>query len=189
MTEPNQAESHQSHNLWYILDEMISLQKIGKKFSDLLLTKTLGISPRTVQRIRKQLLDSKIIQRDSKTYPNNEKFYKIIDLKKAEQKSERAWTLHMQNSKEQTGKYYQKYGIRIPNEIPIEFEKKTQNIKNLKNVLKKDFLNRICPICGTKTLRDYTKGQKKSLVDRRCNKCHFTFLYHYIPTSIQAVKY
>ena len=190
MTEPNQAESHQAKNMDTVLEEMILIHKNGKMFSDPLLIRKLGIAPKSLQRIRKLLLEMKIIENDGKRYPNNEKYYRIINLKKAEKKLEKTSEIILRKLDEkELGKHFANYGINIPSEIPIEFDKKLSNTNLPEKITRKSFLRDYCPVCKRKRLRKYTKGQMNSSIDKQCNRCHINFLYRFPPALIQAWKY
>ncbi len=190
MTELNQAESHQSRNMETVLEEIISIHKNGEMFSDPLLLRTLDIAPKSLQRIRKQLFGLKIIEKDDKRYTNNEKFYMITDLKKAEKKLKETSEMTSRKLNEELyGKYFANYKVYIPSEINIKFDKKIPN-KNLPKVItRKEFLRDYCPVCKRKTLRSYIKGQRNSLIDKQCKRCHINFFYRFYPALIQAEKY
>ena len=190
MTEPNQAESHQAKNMEIVLRAIISIHNNGQMFSDPFLLKTLGIAPKSLHIIRKKLLGMKIIEQDGKKYPNNEKLYRIINLKEAEKLLEIVSDITFQKfCDNEYGKYFANYKIHIPSEISIEYDKKLLN-KNLPEIItRKQLLRNYCPICKRKTLRNYRKGQMSSSIDRQCRKCQINLLYRSYPALIQVEKY
>ncbi len=190
MTELNQAESHQSRNMEYVLEEIISIHKNGEMFSDPLLLRTLDIAPKSLYRIKKQLLSLKIIEKDDKRYPNNEMFYRIIDLEKAEKKLERISEITSRKlSEEQWGKWFPNYKVHIPSEIDIQFGKKLSSKDLPEKTTRKLFLRDYCPVCKRKRLREHTKGQMNSSIEKQCKKCHINFTYRFPPGLIQALEY
>ena len=147
------------------------------------------MSPNTVRSIRKKLLAEDVIEHDNaKKLLNNEKIYKIQNIKKAKKLLKWNDEINDQNTATKIlGKYYPNLDIRIQKQFHMRYYIKAK--KSLPEIYpRRLYLKKICPLCSRKSLRDFTHGKDFSPIDKKCRFCKCVFQYGQNPEGIMYVR-
>lgn len=85
--KPTQGFAQRAPRIYYYIIVAIELTRNRKGFSDSSMKKRLGYSMNTIRSIREQLEEKNLVVPYLKdtNHPNNEKFYRVIHIREAEQ--------------------------------------------------------------------------------------------------------
>jgi len=186
--KPTQGESHQAENMYWFLKEILELADKGEQFSEKKLIEANFTTSNTVRNVHKKLLEMNIIELDeSQKLLNNEKFYRIRNIKKTIKLLK--WNNKIYEHNQATkivGKYYPNLDIRIKEQFQMRYYLKSQ--KSFPETYpRKLYLKKICPLCSRKSLRDFTHGSNVGPIDKRCRYCKCIFQYGQNPEGIMYV--
>jgi len=179
--KPTQGISHKAGYSAQFLYVAIKYSKYAKGFSDASLIRILPInSLNTVRVMRKKYLKEGLIMplKLKKNYLNNEKFYRIKKMKKAEEICDYFFHIVFRKDDEKRwGKFDYRFGRRIPHELNIEYKTKpTRKFNALKKISKTDYIRKICPVCSKK-MKEFMNSKNYGPLDRKCLHCKFKFRY------------
>lgn len=188
--KPIQGVSHRavrSFDLFYVA---IKYSQYAKGFSD---ASIIRIRPEyslnTIRNFRERYQKEGIIVplKQKKTFPNNEKFYKIKNMEKAKRLLDYFIEIEIKKEQEKKwGKYDHRFGREIPQELDIEYTTKPPKKFNAsKKISKTNYIRKICPVCSKK-MREFFNSMNYGPLDRKCLNCKFKF--NYMDRKLIAIK-
>jgi len=188
--KPTQGISHRAGYSADFLYVAIRYSKYAKGFSDATIIRVLpNYSLNTIRTMRKRYQKDGVIVpiKQKKTFPNNEKFYRIKKIKKAQELCDSFMDIQLNKEDEKKwGKYDSRFGRRIPNELDIKYETKPAKKFNPQTKISKtDYIRKICPICSKK-MKEFMNSRNYGPLDRKCLHCKFRF--RYIDSALLAIK-
>jgi len=187
MSKPKQSESHLAMGMYHYLDCAIKAKiNLEMDISDKFMTERLPhLRDKTVRRIRRRLEKFGILEKISTNQHNNEKLYRLTDLKKAHELSQHYFGIHIDKQEMKV--------LALPNQskiksgfLIIKYKLKDQPLKPNQPYPRQFYEDGICPSCNKPTLRDFKHDADNDL-DRKCFHCKITF--YYLNGIVRAVNY
>lgn len=176
----NQALSHGAKQTKEYLEIILRQDKKSFEFSDKQMIENLThrASSWKVREIRKLLEQEKIIKK-TKFSSKNEKFYKVVDKRKANQIYKKSIELFVNNRENKPS-----IGI-TPSKIIINPSPKKFNIqiiinKKLEKVIiypRSEYTKKICPLCNSGKLNEFKHKNPAHDLDKKCINCKTKFYY------------
>ena len=182
--KPKQSESKKASAIMDYLELIISgKNSILKEFSDKQMIQNLSFrySHNTVRNVRIMLEKENIIKKNGISI-NNEKFYKLIDRKKANTLYKKTEILIVNNRNKKTQinitptKIIKNPPSNLNNNFQLILQINGKIIKKWKYP-KIKFKEKICPVCSDKLI-GFKQRESSHDLDKKCRKCKSKFYYN-----------